>query len=157
MTPTSSCCLSFPVLCPALLNDHDFADLHGLATLAGPARPRRFGATDALSGEYTDPSDPTRRSAFTSKTASLSLKSERMVPTALIQNSPTEFGSSADEDNDQVHASMGLATARPWSRRTIPRRFTSARGTPVHHVFHDYQRTEVMIPMRDGIKLHTSF
>jgi putative CocE/NonD family hydrolase len=24
----------------------------------------------------------------------------------------------------------------------------------VHHVFHDYQRTEVMIPVRDGIKLH---
>ena len=28
-------------------------------------------------------------------------------------------------------------------------------GDPVHHVFHDYQRTEVMIPMRDGVKLHT--
>ena len=26
---------------------------------------------------------------------------------------------------------------------------------PVHHFFHDYQRTEAMIPMRDGIKLHT--
>ena len=28
-------------------------------------------------------------------------------------------------------------------------------GDPVHHVFHDYQRSEVMIPMRDGVKLHT--
>ncbi len=27
-------------------------------------------------------------------------------------------------------------------------------GPAVHHVFHDYQRTEVMIPMRDGVKLH---
>ena len=27
-------------------------------------------------------------------------------------------------------------------------------GEPVHHLFHDYQRTEVMIPMRDGVKLH---
>jgi len=27
-------------------------------------------------------------------------------------------------------------------------------GPPVHHLFHDYQRTEVMIPVRDGIKLH---
>ena len=27
-------------------------------------------------------------------------------------------------------------------------------GDPVHHVFHDYVRTEVMIPMRDGVKLH---
>ena len=25
---------------------------------------------------------------------------------------------------------------------------------PVHHLFHDYQRTEAMIPMRDGVKLH---
>ncbi len=28
-------------------------------------------------------------------------------------------------------------------------------GEPVHHLFHDYQRSEVMIPMRDGVKLHT--
>ena len=27
-------------------------------------------------------------------------------------------------------------------------------GEPVHHVFHDYQRSEVMIPMHDGMKLH---
>ena len=27
-------------------------------------------------------------------------------------------------------------------------------GEAVHHVFHDYQRSEVMIPMRDGVKLH---
>ena len=27
-------------------------------------------------------------------------------------------------------------------------------GEPVHHVFHDYQRSEAMIPMRDGVKLH---
>ena len=28
-------------------------------------------------------------------------------------------------------------------------------GEPVHHLFHDYQRSEAMIPMRDGVKLHT--
>ena len=27
-------------------------------------------------------------------------------------------------------------------------------GDPVHHIFHDYVRTEAMIPMRDGVKLH---
>jgi len=27
-------------------------------------------------------------------------------------------------------------------------------GSPVQHQFHDYQRSEVMIPMRDGVKLH---
>ena len=27
-------------------------------------------------------------------------------------------------------------------------------GEPVHHVFHDYVRSEAMIPMRDGVKLH---
>jgi putative CocE/NonD family hydrolase len=27
-------------------------------------------------------------------------------------------------------------------------------GDAVHHVFHDYQRSDVMIPMRDGVKLH---
>src|SRR6185437_11296474 len=28
-------------------------------------------------------------------------------------------------------------------------------GPAVHHVFHDYRRRAVMIPMRDGVKLHT--
>ncbi len=27
-------------------------------------------------------------------------------------------------------------------------------GEAIHHVFHDYVRSEVMIPMRDGVKLH---
>jgi predicted acyl esterase len=27
-------------------------------------------------------------------------------------------------------------------------------GDPVHHLFHDYRRSEAMIPMRDGVKLH---
>ena len=35
-----------------------------------------------------------------------------------------------------------------------PARSIARTGEPVHHVFHDYVRTEVMIPMRDGVKLH---
>ena len=36
----------------------------------------------------------------------------------------------------------------------LPGHLYRRTGEPVHHVFHDYQRTEVMIPMRDGVKLH---
>jgi uncharacterized protein len=30
-------------------------------------------------------------------------------------------------------------------------------GEAVHHVFHDYQRSEAMVPMRDGVKLHVVY
>ena len=44
--------------------------------------------------------------------------------------------------------------ALPSSTRTNPDAVYHRTGEPVHHVFHDYQRAEVMIPMRDGVKLH---
>ena len=59
-----------------------------------------------------------------------------------------------------------LATPLPASRSTRPASRPASpfptqqdaiytrTGAAVHHVFHDYHRTEVMIPMRDGVKLH---
>ncbi len=47
-----------------------------------------------------------------------------------------------------------LGAAQACSLSDEPGTLYSRTGPPVHHVFHDYQRTEVMIPMRDGVKLH---
>jgi len=38
-----------------------------------------------------------------------------------------------------------------------PNTIYNRTGEPVHHLFHDYQRTEAMIPMRDGVKLHVVY
>ena len=47
-------------------------------------------------------------------------------------------------------------SGRPESVTTSdePQSVYRRTGEAVHHVFHDYQRSEVMIPMRDGVKLH---
>jgi hypothetical protein len=37
---------------------------------------------------------------------------------------------------------------------TQPEEVFHRTGEAAHHVFHDYQRSEAMIPMRDGVKLH---
>ena len=108
---------------------------------------------DSLAGEYAYAPDPDTPDSFYVQDGKLFFESERHVPTELKQLSSLEF-------------------AVPDSRATI--RFTvdasghgssfvfssdsdsayNRTGEPVHHVFHDYQRTEVMIPMRDGVKLH---
>lgn len=77
-----------------------------------------------------------------------------MVPTTLTENSPTEFTSPNGMMTLRFTldaAGHGMAVVASSEPDAIFKR----TGDPVHHLFHDYQRTEVMIPMRDGIKLHT--
>jgi hypothetical protein len=81
-------------------------------------------------------------------------ESERRVPTTLTQTSPTEFGF----PGTKVTVKFTLDPAGRGETVTAsnePEAVLKRTGDPVHHVFHDYQRSEVMIPMRDGIKLHT--
>ena len=44
--------------------------------------------------------------------------------------------------------------SNPWLKQDEPDAVYHRTGAAVHHAFHDYQRSEVMIPMRDGVKLH---
>ncbi|HEY1209839.1 MAG TPA: CocE/NonD family hydrolase [Terracidiphilus sp.] len=108
----------------------------------------------ALSGEYTNPHEPDTPISFYVQDGKLIVESERNVPTELKPISATEFSwphakftlhfiLDAEGRGDSVNFSD---TPSDSYRRT---------GPPVHHLFHDYQRTEAMIPMRDGIKLHT--
>ncbi|MGP8172917.1 MAG: CocE/NonD family hydrolase [Terracidiphilus sp.] len=109
---------------------------------------------EALSGEYTDPVEPDTPLSFYAADGKLIVESERRVPTLLKPVSALEF---AFPDSKTTYrftldaAGRGVSLVHSSEPDTVYRR----TGPPVHHIFHDYQRTEVMIPMRDGVKLHT--
>jgi len=117
------------------------------------ASPPTAAQLDALSGEYTDPGDPDTPVSFYVHDGKLVLESERQVPTALITNSPTDFAISGTKITLKftLDAAGHGATMIPSNDSAVVLKRT---GDAVHHIFHDYQRTESMIPMRDGIKLH---
>jgi uncharacterized protein len=111
----------------------------------------------SFSGEYTNPAEPDTPLSFYVQDGNLVVESERLVPTELKRISATEFGSAANSaapgatfhftlDASGHAASVALSSdSSAVAMRT---------GAPVHHLFHDYVRTEAMIPTRDGVKLH---
>jgi putative CocE/NonD family hydrolase len=108
---------------------------------------------DALSGEYTNSDEPDTKVSFYVQGDKLIAESERLVPTELTPISAAEFGF--------LNSKLTVKFALDAAGHGTSAEFSDEHGTPyrrsgdaVHHVFHDYQRTEVMIPMRDGIKLH---
>jgi hypothetical protein len=110
---------------------------------------------DALSGEYTSSSEPDTSLSFYMEDGKLVVESDHRIPQELKPVSALEFGFNHQEiafrftlDSNGRGETLVLPNdpQEPVYRRT---------GPPVHHVFHDYQRTEAMIPMRDGVKLHT--
>jgi hypothetical protein len=108
---------------------------------------------EALSGEYTDPIEPDTPLSFYVQDGKLFYESERRVPTELKAVSATEFAIPESKATLRftLDAAGHGATVSPSVAADSVYRLT---GPAVHHAFHDYQRTEAMIPMRDGIKLH---
>ena len=109
---------------------------------------------DALSGEYTNPIEPDTPSSFYVKDGKLIYENERRLPVALEPISPTEFAI----PNTKATLRFGLdASGRGASvmlSQGSDHSVSYRTGPPVRHVFHDYLRTEAMIPMRDGVSLH---
>ncbi len=109
-----------------------------------------------MSGEYTDPSEPDSPVSFYVKDGKLVAESERLVPTELKAVSATEFAIPDSKStikftlDSSGHGASAVMSDQPDAvyKRT---------GAAVHHVFHDYQRAEAMIPMRDGVKLHVVY
>ena len=91
--------------------------------------------------------------SFYVQSGKLNVETERNAPAELTANSTVDFINAATKITYRFtldatgHAVSLVHSSDP---DTIYRR----TGPPVHHIFHDYQRTEVMIPMRDGVKLH---
>ena len=79
------------VLCFAVLFSID--NSAGFRTLgqASPSASLAPAQVDALAGEYTDPKEPDSPISFYVDDGNLVTESDRMVPTRLGQNSPTEF------------------------------------------------------------------
>jgi putative CocE/NonD family hydrolase len=108
---------------------------------------------EALSGEYTDANDPDTPISFYVENGKLVEESERRVPAELKTVSATEFGipdTKASFKFTVDAAGHGVSVIVSVQPETVFQR----TGEAVHHVFHDYQRSEAMIPMRDGVKLH---
>jgi putative CocE/NonD family hydrolase len=118
-----------------------------------PAAAVAPAALEALAGEYTSAAEPDTPLSFYVQQGRLTVESERRVPTALDAVSATQFA----VPGSKVTLSFTLDASRRGSSVTDsiePDTVYRRTGEPVHHVFHDYQRAEVMIPMRDGVKLH---
>ncbi|HUX27873.1 MAG TPA: CocE/NonD family hydrolase [Terracidiphilus sp.] len=148
------CRVALAVLCLALLPSAPcFAWPAPQATEAASSAASPAVQLADLSGEYTDAQEPDTPLSFYVQDGKLIVESERHVPTALNAISATEFGVPDSKVTLKFtldasgHGASVVASEEPKAdyRRT---------GEPVHHVFHDYQRSEVMIPMRDGVKLH---
>jgi putative CocE/NonD family hydrolase len=113
----------------------------------------RFSILDSLSGEYTNPSEPDTPFSFYPQDGRLTMESDRLVPTPLKSISATEFEMPAMKITLSFALdSGGNGDAVEFS--SAPGLVFKRTGAAVHHVFHDYRRAEVMIPMRDGVKLH---
>ncbi|MGB7547553.1 MAG: CocE/NonD family hydrolase [Terracidiphilus sp.] len=108
---------------------------------------------EALSGEYTGANDPDTPLSLYVQSGKLYVESDRRVPTGLSSISATEFG----QPDSKVTLSFTLDAAGHGVSVVFsdePEAVYRRTGPPVRHLFHDYQRSEVMIPMRDGVKLH---
>jgi len=142
--------LVLAAVCLALL-----APLPGIAApRTAPAQPAPTAAQlEALAGEYTDRAEPDSPVSFYVQNGKLMVESERTVPTELKPISATEF-SIADVKFTVRFTLDGSGRGASVVYSDAPDSIYRRTGEPVHHPFHDYQRTEVMIPMRDGVKLH---
>jgi len=108
---------------------------------------------EALAGEYIDPHEPDTPLSFYESNGKLTVESESRIPTGLAAISATEFRLPNSKSILRFildAAGHGDSVVLSDAPNSVYRR----SGAPVHHLFHDYQRTEVMIPMRDGVKLH---
>jgi hypothetical protein len=106
-----------------------------------------------LAGEYTETADPDTPLSFYLENGKLFMESERFVPHELERRNAQDF-----EIPPDGHALRFTVDEAGRGERVVfsgqPGSIYRRTGEAVHHLFHDYQRREVMIPMRDGVKLH---
>ncbi len=114
-----------------------------------PATPQ----LQAFSGEYADPANRSDAYSVYVQDGELTVESDRQVPIELKPISATLFGL-ANSDATAAFRVDASGYANKVSFSDHPGTVYVRSGEPVRHVFHDYVRSEAMIPMRDGVKLH---
>ena len=107
---------------------------------------------EALSGEYTNPAEPDTPLSLYAKDGKLYVESERMVPAALTAVSATDFSMDAHTIFRFTKTAQGPTVSILQNNETTAE--LNRTGDAVHHLFHQYERREEMISMRDGVKLH---
>jgi len=108
---------------------------------------------DSLAGEYTDPAEGANAFSFYAQEGKFVVESTRKVPTEL-KPATTNVFSEAGSDLKVTFTLDPSGNGASAEFSDNPTTVYLRTGPPVHHVFHDYVRTEAMIPMRDGVKLH---
>ncbi len=110
------------------------------------------GKLATFAGAYADSAEPDTPLSFSPQKGTLVMESERQMPMALHAISGTAFRSDENDVYRFEHQPAGwvvLLTAPGRDPITLQR-----IGPAEHHVFHHYERSEAMIPMRDGVRLH---
>lgn len=107
----------------------------------------------ALAGAYTNPVEPDTPISVYVQDGRLKAETDRLVPTELTPQSATDFVLAGSSNKvhftlDQAGRGVTLAISDEPDASYL------RTGEPIHHRFHDYRRSEVMIPMRDGVRLH---
>jgi putative CocE/NonD family hydrolase len=108
---------------------------------------------DAVSGQYADKNEPDEPDNFYAREGKLYLESYRTPALALKALSATEF----EIPQYKVTFKFTLGTngqAESFAVASAPDRLMQRVGPPQHYEFPEYTRSEAMIPMRDGVKLH---
>jgi len=108
---------------------------------------------NALTGEFTNTANPGDAYSVYVQDGELTADSDRQVPIELKPISATLFAlANSDVTAAFVVGPSGRADHVSFSDH--PGTIYVRSGEPVHRIFHDYARSEAMIPMRDGVKLH---
>ena len=107
----------------------------------------------ALEGEYTWAEEPETPMSVYIRNGELVCETERRMPTLLKPLSATYYDVTGSRKRITFKLDAnGKATSLVYANGTSEEFVRT--GDAVHHLFHDYQRSEAMIPMRDGVKLH---
>ncbi len=144
-----SCRHRFIAACIAILPFASAAAHAAAPSSQQPAAPQ----PDAFAGEYANPEDRGETYSVYVRNGQLTVESDRQVPVELKPLTATEFSLA----NSDIMVAFQLNAEGRAEKVTFSDRSNTIyvrSGAPVHHVFHDYVRSEAMIPMRDGVKLH---
>jgi uncharacterized protein len=120
------------------------------APSAQPAPPTNL---DSFTGEFSDPAESPPGYSFYVDHGQLIMESPRLAPTELHPGAANVFNI-AGFNGTATFTLDASGRASSVALSDFPNLLYSRTGPPVHYVFHDYVRTEAMIPMRDGVKLH---
>jgi putative CocE/NonD family hydrolase len=110
---------------------------------------------DSYAGQYREHDEPDIVLSVFREGDRLYMESARTARLYLTAKSSTTFEPDFNATYTFVTDSSGAVTAMKFSAQGSPDSIlTRISSTPVHNHFRPYSREEVMIPMRDGVKLH---